>query len=304
MTPSRLRWGLLLVAIGAMLLLNNTGALSWEYWLQLLYWWPILLIAIGVEKIFLRTRLQILSYLSPLILVGTMVYIAFDTGAETANSHDYFSRYRWSEASDSSVRLTEATIENGSTNLYVGRGGSDLVSARFDRFSRKPKIDFSKNSGIARLEMRRGGGSSNWSGRDFIVINNHRDGRTWNLTFSEEVPLKLTCRGRNADMDLNMTSIPMENLLIDDPGGEIYLRVGTMKPRVNVELSGRDAEFQFRIPDGVGVKVTGSGKSDYLRRKGFIEKGGDYFSGGYDTSNVQISLKINDELEEFSIEPY
>jgi LiaF transmembrane domain len=300
MTPSRLRWGLLLVAIGAMLLLNNTGALSWEYWLHLLYWWPILLIAIGVEKIFLRTKLQILSYISPLILVGTMVYIAIDTGSTRTFTHDFFSRYRWSEASDASVHLTEATIENGSADLHIGRGGSDLVSARFDRFSRKPKIDFSKNNGIAKLEMQRG----SWGGKDFIVINNRRGGRAWNLSFSEEVPLKLTCRGRNADIDLNMATIPMENLLIDDPGGEIYLKVGTLKPRVNVELSGRDAQLQFRIPDGIGVKVAGSGISDYLKRKGFIERSGDYFSGGYDTSNVQISLKINNELEEFSIEPY
>ena len=80
MTPSKLRWGLLFIVVGIMLLLCNTGHLDWDFWYEILMWWPILLIAIGLEKIFLKTKLEFISYLSPLLLVAAMIYVAVDIG--------------------------------------------------------------------------------------------------------------------------------------------------------------------------------------------------------------------------------
>ena len=43
---------LLLIAAGVTLLLQNLGIVRWELWLEIWRFWPVLVIAIGVDLIF------------------------------------------------------------------------------------------------------------------------------------------------------------------------------------------------------------------------------------------------------------
>jgi len=79
MSPARLRWGLLFIAVGVLLLATKSNWLSGYYWLELLDWWPVLLIAIGIEKIFLKTSVRIISYLSFLAFCGSWLISALVT---------------------------------------------------------------------------------------------------------------------------------------------------------------------------------------------------------------------------------
>ena len=47
--------GLLLVALGVLLLLNVTGAVGFGIWLELVKYWPVLLVLIGLEIILARS---------------------------------------------------------------------------------------------------------------------------------------------------------------------------------------------------------------------------------------------------------
>ena len=298
MTPSRFRWGLLFIAAGVMLLLNNSGALSWDYWGELLMWWPLILIAIGIEKIFLRSKLQFISYLAPLILIAAMVYIACDVGSQD-RLHDYFSSYRWEESADPDIKEIDAVINHGRADLFIN-SGADLAAARFNRFSRKPKIDFQKNNGVARLELK----SSSFWNRGAIVINHGRFGRDWNISFSEETPLRLECRGNDADISLNMESIPLENIKIDDRNGDINLKIGDLRPKVDAKIEGPDARLRVRIPSLCGIKVSGQDYVTYLKNLGLAEQNGFYLSDGFDTSKVQIMLTLGNKLQHLSIDRY
>ncbi len=298
-TPSRLRWGLIFIIAGVMLLLNNAGTLSWEYWWELIIWWPLLLIAFGIEKIFQKTSLQFISYVSPLLLAIAMIYIAVQTGSE-GSTRNFFSVYRWSENADPAVRLIEAEIDHGRSDLYVNGGGEGLASARFERFSRKPNIKFDKNGGMAKLEMKRGFGQ----GSGFLVFDGKRSGRDWNLYFSEETPLKLDCRGDRADLNLSLESVPLEQLKIVDGNGDIYLKVGDLRPQVELEIDGRESQLSLRYPERAGLKVTGNNYAGYLERLGYVKADGYFLSNGFDSSKVQISLKLNDDLKHLEIESY
>jgi hypothetical protein len=53
--PSRLLWGVLLVALGLLFLAGNFGYRTWFVWDR---WWPLLLIAIGVILLY-RRRMEV-----------------------------------------------------------------------------------------------------------------------------------------------------------------------------------------------------------------------------------------------------
>lgn len=48
-------FGILLIILGAMLLLNEFGIISWHHWGML---WPVIIIAIGVRMLFTKVQLK------------------------------------------------------------------------------------------------------------------------------------------------------------------------------------------------------------------------------------------------------
>jgi len=297
MTPSKLRWGLLFITVGVMLLLCNTDRLDWDYWLEILTWWPLLLIAIGLEKIFLKTKLQIFSYLSPLLLIGGMIFVAFDVGSDN-RVKGFFSSSRWSEPLDPSVKQINAVIKHKNIDLYINRTGNNLASARFDRFSKKPRIDFSKSDGVARLDI--GGGRSSLGGT--VFISGRRVNRGYRLSFSDDIPLNLKCTGDGAELTLNMQLIPLKHLTIENDEGDIYLRIGDKEPLVIIEVSGDDADFRLKAPEGCGIEVIDDKYESYLSALEFIKIGDNYRTKAFDSAAVKVKLEIPDELRHLSIE--
>ncbi|MXX53243.1 MAG: hypothetical protein F4Z35_04710, partial [Dehalococcoidia bacterium] len=51
--------GFLLIALGALLLLTTTGAVSFGIWLEIVDYWPVLLLLTGMEIILARSALLI-----------------------------------------------------------------------------------------------------------------------------------------------------------------------------------------------------------------------------------------------------
>jgi hypothetical protein len=297
MTPSKLRWGLLLIVVGVLILLCNTGHLDWGYWGDILMWWPLLLIAIGIEKIFLRTRLEIISYLSPLLLVGAMIFVAFDTGPQS-DFGDFFSKTHWREPYDASIDHIEAVIYHDNIDLYVGRTSTDLISGDFGRFSRKPDIDYSTSAGTASLDItgRRGGlGGA-------IVISGRRYDNDWKVSFSDKMPLSLKCVGDDSDIRLNLSSVPLQDLTIEDSDGDIDLRIGDMSPHVAILVDGAESDLRLQAPVACGIEVIGDQFESYFSDLGFIKAGQNYYSRAYDSAAVRVTLELREDLNRLSID--
>jgi hypothetical protein len=299
MTPSRFRWGLLLISFGVLLILSNADVIGGDFWWELLVWWPILLIAIGIEKIFLKTRLEFISYLAPFLIVATMVYVAIETGPDY-DRDGIFSRYRWSEEIDPSVHSIKARVDHDRADIRVGHTGTYLATARIDRFIRKPDIDFSKSDGVAEINISPRIGC----GGNIVIFGKHRRWNDWLVSFSDETALDLSCYGDRSDVDLNLQSIPLEKLLVENDDGEIYLKVGTLKPRLEINITGEDARLRLRVPEQAGLKVSGDEYSNYLKNIGLIETDGDYFSEKYDSTEIRIDVMLDSDLQHLSINQY
>ncbi|RKX31078.1 MAG: hypothetical protein DRP46_04080 [Candidatus Zixiibacteriota bacterium] len=298
MTPSKLRWGLLFITVGALLLLNNAGYLDWDYWLELLFWWPVLLIAIGIEKIFQKTKLQFIAYLSPLALIAVMAYIAVDIGPDRWE-RSFVDRYHWKAESEENIEKIEAVINHGRANLTVNRSSFDLASAKFDRFSRKPDIDFTTRDGVASLMIDRTGGR-----RSPIIISGRGSYHGWRVSFSDEIPLSLKCNGRSADIDLNLESIPLSDLTVEDDNGDIYLKVGDKMALVSVNVSGEDADLRIKVPEGSGIKFSGDEYAAFLRSLKLIENENFYISEGFNEAETKISFDLDEGLRHLSVTYY
>jgi len=75
--PENITWGVLLIFVGILLLLNTTGAISWNIWQQIWIYWPVLVILGGVQVILGHGWLAraLISVVSLVIFGSLFVYI-------------------------------------------------------------------------------------------------------------------------------------------------------------------------------------------------------------------------------------
>ena len=264
MTPARLRWGLLLVQCGALILLVNLGKIDYNFVPLLLSAIPFFLILIGIEKVFTRSRAEVVSYIAVGVIFVGGLFIAFE-GAGESDYECFFDRTDYHQKYDSSIEEIQAEVRIGDGDLTVRDVTDDLFYARFARFTSKPKIRYETENRIGSLKLQKRSFAL-WG--DFIHVNvDDRD--DWILYFSKLIPLNLECYGDDCDVHLNLATTPLKKLKLDADDSKIYVKVGDIEPVVSIELKGKNSDLRLRLPTGASVKINADEFASYLEKIGF-----------------------------------
>lgn len=297
MTPARFRWGLIFITIGALLLLRNLGTLNDDFWIDLALYFPIVLIGIGIEKIFTHTKLQFISYLTSVGLLAAAFLIAFHSGSGGSESSFFHESRHRLDASDD-VRLIKAKLDLGDTDLTIRDSGKDLIYSRFDRFTRKPRIDYDLEDSVAEINYSERG-SGLLGGIVKIDSDTEQD---WYIRFSELIPLDLECSGRGSDIHLNLASTPLRKLTLDTDEARVYLKIGELERDVDVVLEGAESNLRLRVPQSAGLQVKGHDYDSYLDRLGLVKQDGFYVTSGYDSLPVRVNIDVDEALSSFTVD--
>lgn len=299
MTPARFRWGLLLVQIGLLMLLYNLGILGDNFWEDLLMYFPIVLIAVGVEKIFTRSKLQFISYLSSVFLFFGGLAIAITAG-QFGVTGSFFSDYSYDLENDPKVEKIKAIVRLDSNDLTIRDSSSDLIRSHFARFTHKPEIDYYVRGVEAVVEISSRSGSL-IGGLVKIETGEPQD---WNLLFSRTVPLELECYGNEADMHLNLSTTPLSKLKVDADDARIYLKIGRLEPLVRVRIRGNESRLRLRLPGDVGIKVLGDDEEfgALLEQIGLSWHEDAFFNDDFETFDRQVEIELDPRLKSLSID--
>jgi hypothetical protein len=297
MSPARLRWGLLLVLLGILWLLRNWEILNDNFWYDLLAYLPVVLIAVGIEKIFTKSKLQFISYLTSIFLFFGALYIAF-AGSAGNIAGSFFSRSVYTQEYDPTITRLRAVLKLDETDLTIRDSGDDLIYGRFAKFTRKPRIDYEVVDNVARVTFT--SRPRSWLG-DVITIKSDSP-QDWYMRFSKDVPLDLKCIGDRSDMHLNLSTTPLRNLELYADESTVYLKIGELEPLVKVVVGGEDLKLRLRVPENVGLKITGEDYQSYLTRLGLLEKDGSFINEGFDTLDKKIEVDLDDRLSSLSID--
>ncbi len=300
MSPARFRWGILFVLIGGLLLLNNLGVLPWWTWPDILSLWPLLLIAIGVEKIFTRSKVEFIAYLAPVALAVIVVWVAFD-GFSTGDFRllRRCDTYRYTIDSDPGVKRIKAVFDLDDTDIDLRDTGGRLFSSRSSGWRAVPRVEYDLDGDTADLDVSPRIGGLNW-----FRIDGRRWAGSWDVALSDKALVDLTCYGDRADMTLNCRGLLLENLIVDSRRGNIRVSLGDMAKTVKIRLEGENADFRITAPEGSGVRVSGAENTAarLLERLGMVEIDGYYMTEGYDTLLPKIEINLSPDMSRFSLD--
>ena len=301
MTPSRFRWGLILILIGTLLIMARLDIVYDDFWLDLIEYFPFILIAIGIEKIFARSRLKAISYLTSILMVAGAIFVAIDSRGPTS-SGSYFESSSIHYDPTEVVTESVALLELDDADLTIRSATDELLYARFSEYSFKPDQSLEVVDGRAEMTLTNRSTRRHFFGGEVVVDNEVTN--DWRVSFSRDIPLSLTCVGSDNDIHLNLASNPIRELTVDATDAEIYIKLGELEPDVRVEVRGDGNILRLRLPEEVGLKIHGLSDQELTEQIGLVEEGADLVTENFAGAATRVEVTLPDEFQSLSIDFY
>lgn len=267
-------WPIILIGVGVLLLLDNSGALRHSPWAVIWSLWPLLLIAAGLYVLLGRggaLQSSIAGGLLAAAIVGAVLFLSItdipglDLGGRTQTQH---------------IAHPLGNIRNAELNFSFGSGRYN-VSALSDStnliegdltYNGNLNFDVSGSGDRVRVTL-------NSSGAFFFGIGGGDD---WNIGLNRNATYELNLDLGSGGADLDFSDLPLSGGTIDSGSGGATLSLPA--GRYTLRIDGGSGSIDIRVPREAEVRVEyqhGSG--------GFFSSVSRLAVDGYDDFDAETS---------------
>jgi hypothetical protein len=297
---------ILLIAIGAIFLYANWHP-AFDPWPILWTYWPLILIFIGLGKIYDSWRRRQNPDAPPGPGIGTtlgvvifilVILALFSSGRRwsrwrggTVYAMQHFSR----SVDRQAAKTVNASIEMGAGELNISGGSSHLLEADFDYRSNTaaPKVDYNVSGTTGDLNITQEDSNPHIG----TTSDNH-----WTLHFANDIPLDINIDMGAGHGNLRLRDIDVTHLKLDMGAGQVDLDLtGVRKSDLTGTIEGGVGEANIRLPKNIGVVVTASGGIGTIDVHGLKQDGDDYTNDLYGKSPVTIRLTVEGGIGRISL---
>jgi hypothetical protein len=297
MSYRKIFWGLLLVMIGVLFILKNTGVLFFS-WFTIWHLWPVILILWGISIIPVKDWIKLLlSLLTVIITFFAMQQYGpkdnhkwnfewNDRNNRDDNDDDSITTYNnvMSEDYDSITKYAELKLNIGVGNFKINDTTGRLIEVRHDNsnanYSMTAKADDSLTVIDLSLEK---GEFNNGNIRNNVALKLNPN-PIWDLDLNVGA----------AEVDFDLSGFKTRNLKIQGGASDIDLKLGAVLPLTVVKLEAGAASITIRVPETAGCEIISNTFMSSKDFKGFTKIG----KQQYQTPNYASSTnKINIDLQ-------
>ena len=292
-------WGLLIILIGGMLLIDNLGIYDLNM-IRIWQLWPIILVGIGVSMLSLKGIAA--GLVAGLMILISMVAILYVTTAPVAprSSGSDSGEEISIEAPQNLDNTAEVTIKTAAGLLNVS--SSDDVNL----------ADATLKSDIMSLNQE----NETINGKQKVLIEASRQGGSWPLSFgnitneldvilTQQTPLDLTIDAGAAKIEASLENVRTKSIKVDAGASSAEVKLGDSEDRTDVEIDTGMSSFLLRIPEASGVRVDADGGLSSKDFGGLSELSkGVYESEGFDNADNKVYIKLDAGMSSFRIERY
>ena len=251
-------WPGLLILIGIVALLANTGQISADRAAELWNLWPVILILIGLELVIRRTVPGpsgeiAMALIALLAVAGAVAYVAIAPNPGTTQVMD---------ATDSIGNVDHAAVEInvGAATITMAGGGSlggDLYRAHIEYSGPKPAVTLDRSTGKLRIEQS-GNRAGLFQTRRFVMT----------LELNSSIPWTITSNTGAATETLNLSGVHVGSLEINTGASTEDVTLGQPSGIVPITVNGGALTVRLHRPSGTEASVAVSGGAVSLNADG------------------------------------
>ena len=272
-------WGVFLLFLGIVFLLQVLGVLPWGLWGTLWRFWPVLIIIIGVSILLRHYNVWLVSLLI-LAMLGACLGIA-----------------AWQYESPPPIGVATQSYSEPLGDIEYAQIEVDFSAGSISISSLPPSSpDFVQ----ATSEARKGDGSINvdfqrHDGEGRLYLSKEQGGVRWEVRLTTITPLAINIKSAASNMEFDLSQLKVTELQLDIDAGNCKLTLpsstGTTRANIKADVS----NLEVTIPDGVAGRVEADiDLSAFEVDQSRFPKQGDYYiSGNFDTAQNRVYLEID-----------
>jgi hypothetical protein len=271
------------IAVGTLFLMGNFGYLAIGSWQILLNYWPVLLIAIGIDVLFGQRRAiwaQALSVVLALGLLGGIVWLA----SHQAPLGAALNSERISESLQNATSARAEISINAGKLLLSGGAEDGLFVQGTVRVPNSQTIrqDYSIQGSQAVYNLH----------QDSVTVgfNTNSNLNQWDLKLNSKTPTDLKVNMGAGETELNLSGMALSSLEVNGAVGQVTVilpSAGGFDGRIN----GAVGETIIRVPRGLPVTIhTSGGITSIQTDPGFQKQDQQIVSSGTDGKPVTLNL--------------
>lgn len=276
---------LLLIALGVLFLLNNMGVIAVDVWEMLFRFWPVLLIAAGLDILLgRRTGVgAVIALLVILILAGGGLWFGGIGNVNAGNLPSETIRQNLEDAEKAVV-----TISPGVSRLTVGGflATGQLIQGEI-RPLRNEQIerDFKVEGATAYYTLQ-----SKSTGLPFSGFSGR--GGQWDLQLNQQTPLDLRISTGVGSAELDLESLTLTALDVDTGVGETTITLPA-KGAFEATINGGVGQITVLAPDTLALRIRAEAGLGSVDVEGDYAHTEDlYLSPGYDQAKDKVELTV------------
>lgn len=298
----------ILILIGVFLLLCTLYP-GFDPWPWLFRYWPVILIAIGLGKIWdsYYARQHPERATSPWITGTGLAWIVLILLFMLVFWHGrHWHRHGWDDSwieSRSEKHDTQAVELQGAKSVSVdvqfpaGRfeatgGSSRLLDADFGWYGERPNVNYSVSGDHGQLTV---SGHSNLT--PFGTTDND-----WHLRFGADVPMDFNLNVGAGETYLRFDQLDIQRLNVQMGAGRLDLNLtGPRKSTLDADIEGGVGSAIIRLPRDVGVRVDASGGIGSVNADGLRREGATYENDAYGKTPTSIEMTVHGGVGEIDL---
>jgi len=286
----------ILILLGILLLLHNLGLVDWNVWAAIARFWPLILVALGLELILGR------GSISRSIVIIIILVIISGLALRHPTARGAVTRTRV-EKPLSGATSAQIQINMGVGALYLSSlpDSSDLISGTVDTaVGEWLREDFKVIANKARLVL-------STENSDFFADFNFfglgaQPARKWDLSLNESIPVSLDIRTGVGEARIDLEHVLAIDVEVKTGVGKTDLTLpATGHSRVT--LSGGIGETIIHIPKGVAARIrTKTGIGSVQVYGNYTRQNKEYISPDFHTAESRVDLEVKGGIGSIRIE--
>jgi hypothetical protein len=308
MNIGRIRNGTILISAGVVLLLNTTDHLFWSVWFRIFSLWPVILVAIGIELLFKKTRLSFLTLISPLLFFAMILGPAFVYESYLGVIGGSSQTYHFSEDLDSALTEARVSVQLNSGDLVISSGTSKLISTELGYSERKPLVTYEPSDLDSSVMFKIRDLERRWLEWNFSKGRLHGawDRKKWEIRLTERIPVDLTVFVKTGDADLDLSGLKVRILDLEATSSNTKVKISNLVDEVSARIESRASKVSLSLPKDMALRIENHSNLSSASFSWFtLEETDDgYETPDFDQATRKLTLYLEGSLTKLKISRY
>ncbi len=311
MRADKLFWGLLLILVGSLFMLENLGYLSfsfagiWRFWPVLLIYWgfsallkpkngaihPVLL---GIQVLLLVLVLYFV--IQPKDGKRKLQHWGIDKSEKRAENEGEIKEYDFSEAFDSSIKTATFELEFGAGSVSLEAGDDELVGAVANSNFGAYAFESEKNDGTAKVRME-------YNNKKIKLKDSDGFENKLELQLHNSPIWKIEMDMGATDAKLDLSKLKIAELDIDCGAADVELKMGNpVGEKSVIKINSGVANIDITLPKDVACEIISNSALSSRDFEGFEKTAsGVYQTPGFNSAKSSWLISLETGLSNISI---